>query len=68
MRWKNHSPVRIFPGAGGAGWTRGIIIPQFLSVARAQEFYHSPEYRKARKLRVDAAYGELIVVGGFLPG
>ena len=46
---------------------RRIVILQFPSVAKAQEFYHSPEYRKARKLREGAAKGELIVIGGFVP-
>ncbi len=48
--------------------TRRIVILQFPSIAKAQEFYHSPEYQEARKLREDAATGELIVIDGFMPG
>jgi uncharacterized protein (DUF1330 family) len=52
----------------GRGKTRRFIIPQFLSGARGPEFYLSPEYWKSRILREGAAYGELVVVEGFLPG
>ena len=31
--------------------TRRIVVLQFPSVAKAKKFYHSPGYRKARKLR-----------------
>jgi uncharacterized protein (DUF1330 family) len=48
--------------------TRRIVILEFLSIAKAKEFYHSPEYRKARKLREGVAAGELIVIEGFVPG
>ncbi|MCX6690228.1 MAG: DUF1330 domain-containing protein [Methanoregula sp.] len=52
----------------GQNETRRIVILQFPSVARAKEFYHSPEYQKARKLREGAATGELIVVEGVVKG
>jgi uncharacterized protein (DUF1330 family) len=42
--------------------TRRIVILQFPSIAKAQEFYHSPEYQKARTLRDGVALGELIIV------
>ncbi len=44
------------------------IIIGFPPVARAREFYDSPEYQKARKLREHAGTGELIIVDGFGPG
>jgi uncharacterized protein (DUF1330 family) len=47
---------------------RRIIILQFPSVARAKEFYHSPEYQEALKLREGAAHGELMVIEGVVPG
>jgi len=48
--------------------TRRIVILQFPSIAKAKEFYHSPEYQEARKLREGAATGELIVIDGVVPG
>lgn len=47
--------------------TRRIVILQFPTVEKAGEFYHSPEYQNARKLREGAATGEIIVVEGILP-
>jgi uncharacterized protein (DUF1330 family) len=52
----------------GSTETRRIVILQFPSIAKSKEFYHSPEYLKARKLREGAAAGEMIVVEGFVPG
>jgi uncharacterized protein (DUF1330 family) len=52
----------------GPGENRRIIIIEFPSVAKAKEFYHSPEYQKAKKLREGAGTGELIVIEGFVPG
>ena len=51
----------------GQDETRRTIILQFPSVARAKDFYFSPEYQEARKLREGAAYGELIVIEGVVP-
>jgi uncharacterized protein (DUF1330 family) len=51
----------------GRDETRRIIILQFPSGAKAKEFYHSPGYRQARKLREGAAAGELIVIEGSVP-
>jgi len=48
--------------------TRRIVILQFPGVEKAKEFYHSPEYREARKLREGAAVGELILIDGLVPG
>jgi uncharacterized protein (DUF1330 family) len=52
----------------GPDETRRIVILQFPSVEKAKEFYHSPEYREARKLREGAAVGELILIDGLVPG
>jgi uncharacterized protein (DUF1330 family) len=52
----------------GPDENRRIIIIEFPSVERAKEFYHSPEYRNAKKLREGAGTGELIVIEGFEPG
>jgi len=41
---------------------RRIIILEFPSVDKAKEFYNSEEYRAARKIRENAAAGEIIVV------
>jgi len=41
---------------------RRIIILEFPSVEKAKEFYNSEEYRAARKIRENAAAGEIIVV------
>ncbi|MDD4137431.1 MAG: DUF1330 domain-containing protein [Methanoregula sp.] len=46
--------------------TRKIILIQFSALEKAQEFYHSPEYQSARKLREGAAIGEIIVVDGIV--
>lgn len=35
----------------GRDETRRILILQFPSLTRAEEFYHSPEYQETRKLR-----------------
>ena len=51
----------------GPDESRRIVILQFPSVAKAKEFYHSPEYQKARKLREGAADGELVMIEGFKP-
>lgn len=47
---------------------RRIIIIEFPSVDRAQEWYQSPEYRNVRNLRVGAGTGELIVIEGLITG
>ena len=40
---------------------RRIVILEFPSAERAKEFYNSEEYRKVKKLRENAAIGEVIV-------
>jgi uncharacterized protein (DUF1330 family) len=44
--------------------TRRIVIIEFPSLERAKEFYNSIEYQEAKRLRKDAAIGELVVVDG----
>ena len=43
---------------------RRIVIIEFPSRERAQAFYHCPEYLRARKLRENAATGEMVLVDG----
>jgi len=44
--------------------TRRNIIIEFPSVEKAREFYNSQEYTEVKKLRANAADGEIIVVEG----
>lgn len=44
--------------------SRRIVVVEFPSMERALEFYNSPEYREAKKLREQAAEGELIFADG----
>lgn len=44
--------------------TRRIVLIEFPSLEKAKEFYNSFEYQEARKLRQDAAIGEMIAVDG----
>jgi len=48
----------------GSDETRRIIIIEFPTLERAKDFYNSTEYQEAKKLRKDAAIGEMIVVEG----
>ncbi len=41
-----------------------IVVLEFPSMKKAKEFYYSAEYQEAKKLRKDAAIGELIIVEG----
>jgi uncharacterized protein (DUF1330 family) len=43
---------------------RRLVVIEFPSLARAQEFYHSPEYSKVKELRSGAAIGQFIAVDG----
>jgi len=42
-----------------------VVIIEFPSIERAQEFYNSPEYVAARKLREGAAVTQFVAVEGF---
>ena len=41
-----------------------VVVIEFPSLARAEAFYHSPEYVAARKLRVGAGDAQFVVVEG----
>lgn len=47
----------------GEGRMRNVII-EFESFERAREYYHSPEYMEARRLRMGISIGDLVVVEG----
>lgn len=44
--------------------TRRIVLIEFPSLSDAEAFYHSREYKKARKLREGVAVAEFIAVDG----
>ena len=44
-----------------------ITILEFPSVARAQEWWDSPEYTVAKQIREKAAHTKLIIVEGVMP-
>jgi uncharacterized protein (DUF1330 family) len=47
------------------GWTpKAIIIVEFPDMARAKEWYQSPDYAEALKVRADALARRLIFVEG----
>ena len=41
-----------------------IVVVEFPDLAKAKEFYHSPEYADAKKIRADAAEAQFIAVSG----
>jgi len=43
---------------------RRIVLLEFPSMAKAREFYDSPEYRQARDARAAAAEMEMLVISG----
>jgi uncharacterized protein (DUF1330 family) len=45
---------------------RRIIMIEFDSVESTKRFYYSDEYQNAKKLRENAAIGEIIVVDGII--
>jgi uncharacterized protein (DUF1330 family) len=45
--------------------TRRLVIIEFPSLERAQEFYNSPQYSKVKELRAGAAIGQFLAVDGF---
>ena len=47
----------------GEGRMRNVVI-EFESFERAKEYYHSPEYFAARKLRMGISIGDIVVVEG----
>ena len=44
-----------------------MAIAQFPSLADAQRFYDSPEYSAARKYRIAATEGTVVITEGFVP-
>lgn len=49
----------------GAEETRRVVIVEFPDAQKAEEFYWSPEYQAAMKIRENAAQMDLMIVGGF---
>jgi uncharacterized protein (DUF1330 family) len=44
-----------------------MAIAEFPSLADAQRFYNSPEYTAARKFRIAATEGSVVITEGFVP-
>ena len=44
--------------------TRRVVLIEFPSYEKANEFYHSQEYQEAKKLREGAATGQFLVIDG----
>jgi uncharacterized protein (DUF1330 family) len=44
---------------------RRLVVIEFPSLERAQEFYHSPEYSKVKELRAGAAVGQFLAIDGY---
>lgn len=47
--------------------TARIVVIEFPSLAKAQEFYHSAEYVEAKALRKEAASAQFVAVEGVTP-
>ncbi len=47
---------------------RRVVLVEFPTFKRAQEFWDSPDYRAARELRKGAAAFDAIIVDGLPPG
>jgi uncharacterized protein (DUF1330 family) len=41
-----------------------IVVVEFPDLAKAKEFYHSPEYADAKKIRAGAAEAQFVAVSG----
>lgn len=41
-----------------------IVVVEFPDIARAKEFYYSPEYTDARKIREGAALAQFVAIRG----
>jgi uncharacterized protein (DUF1330 family) len=48
----------------GAEEKRRLVLIEFPSFEKAKEFYYSPEYQKAKKLRAGAAVGQFLAIDG----
>jgi uncharacterized protein (DUF1330 family) len=40
------------------------VVLEFPTFERAKEFYYSPDYQELKKLRLEAAEGELVLAPG----
>jgi uncharacterized protein (DUF1330 family) len=58
---------RVEPIEGEWPAAKMVVIVEFPSMQRAQEWYHSPEYAKALEVRQTALQRRLIFVEGLLP-
>ena len=48
-----------------SGWhPERIVVAEFPSLERAQEWWHSEDYEKAKKIRQASAYTKMIIVEG----
>jgi uncharacterized protein (DUF1330 family) len=50
----------------GEAETRRLVVIEFPSMAKAQEFFHSPEYSRVKELRAGAALGQFLAVDGYV--
>lgn len=41
-----------------------IVVIEFPDLAKAKEFYHSPEYADAKKIRAGAAEAQFVAISG----
>lgn len=48
----------------GAEETRRLVLIEFPSLEKAQEFYYSEEYQAAKRLRTGAATGQFLAIAG----
>lgn len=78
--YKTLAPIAI-KKYGGAYLTRGgametlegeaetlrVVVLSFPDMDNARAFYNSPEYRRARDARKDAAEGQFILLEGYTP-
>ena len=48
----------------GTGETRRMVLIEFPSIEKTKEFYYSPEYQEAKKLREGAATGQFLAIDG----
>ena len=48
----------------GPDETRRLIILEFPSLAKAEEWYNSKEYQDAKKLRAGASIGSMVAIEG----
>ncbi|WP_116138540.1 DUF1330 domain-containing protein [Trinickia diaoshuihuensis] len=48
-------------------WTEDLIVIAFPDLARAREWYRSPDYQKILSLRTENSAGDVIVIDGVPP-